>query len=297
MKKILSCLVILFVFSPFVLASSHHSHNSHNHSHHNNCHHSSGGNSTPVYLVNKEVKQEEVKFQDCNEHYAIQVTTTDLFSDGSKRIYTNNTVYNTDGSVLISDCSSVKHIIYENKHYFIVYKQKGYQILDNNAKAITVRKYSKMQELSSNRFLVKYNKHYGIIDLHEQTIVPVKYKKLERISYDRFITKLNGYHGIIDINNNIILDNDCDKIKPILDTYVVKRYDKYGLYDINANKILDIENDKISKLGDYILVKKNNRYMIYDYSGKSVNENKYKKVRLKRNHLYGTRSEREEQIN
>ena len=284
MKKLLCLFVmILFLYSA-AYASPHHS--QHN-NYHNQSSHSSSSSSTPVYLVKKETNIDKVKFKDCEDHYAMQETIIDYYSDGSKRTYTNSTVYKSDGTILVSDCRKIEHLVYEDKHYFIVYKQKGAQLLDNNAESITIRKYSSIQSILPNRLLVKYNKKYGIIDLTEKVIVPIKYQHLEQIGFDKFIAKLNGYYGIIDVNNNIILDCDCDKIKPLFDTYVVKRYDKYGLYDINANKIADINNDKIEKEGEYILVKKNNKYSIYDYAGRLLTDIKYKKVRLKRNHLQG----------
>jgi hypothetical protein len=259
------------------------------HHHHNNpqYHSSSGSSSTPVYLVGKETKIDEVRYPDCKDHYAVQETTTSLYSDGSKRVYSNSTVYNSDGSVLITDCRDVKHIMYDDNHYFIVSKQKNYEIIDDKAQPLTIRQYSKIQEVAPNRLLVKYNKRYGIIDLNEQTIVPIKYQKFDEISHNIFLTKLNKYYGIVDVNNRIIIDNDCDKIKPLFDTFVVKKADKYGLLDLNANTILNTEFDKIGKLGEYITVKKNGKYQVYDYAGRLLAPNQYKKLRLNRNHLQG----------
>ena len=50
-------------------------------------------------------------------------------------------------------------------------------------------------------------------------------------------------------------------------------------------------HDRIKKLGEYILVKDKKQYSILDMSGNSVNENKYKKVRLDRNTLQGRTSD------
>jgi hypothetical protein len=238
-------------------------------------------------MVGKETKIEEVRYPDCKEHYVVQETTTSLYSDGSKRTYANNNIYNSDGSVLISNCSDVKHVMYDDKHYFIVKRDKNYEIIDDKAQPVTIRQYSKIQELDKNRLLVKYNKRYGIIDLSEQTIVPIKYQKFDEISHNIFLTKLGKYYGIVDVNNRIIIDNDCDRIKPLFDTFVVKKGDKYGLLDLNTNTILKTEYDKIGKIGEYITVKKNRKYQVYDYSGKLLAPNQYKRLRLNRNHLQG----------
>ena len=281
MKKILCLLVLLLLLSPAYAKSSHYHHNMNN-----SVHHSHDSSSHPVYLLSKDTKVDTVKYPDCNDHYELQEITTSSYSDGSKRVYTNSTVYNSDGSTLISDCRSVKHIIYDDKHYFIV-NRNGYEILNDKAEPVTVRKYSKIQEVDKNRLLVKYNKRFGIIDLQEQTIVPIKYQRLNEIANNIFLTKLNRYYGIVDVNNKTILENDCDKIKPLYDTFVVKKYNKYGLLDLNANILLNIEYDKISKLGEYIIVKKNKKYQVYDYTGKLLSPNQYKKLRLKRNRLQG----------
>ena len=295
MKKIIYMLAVLAICCPIAFASHHsgpshsggHHSASHSHSHNPNHYHSSGSSSTPVYLIKKTVDTKEIKFPNCDMHYVISEITTDYYSDGSKRVFTNSTIYNKDGSVLVPDCQSVQHIIYENKHYFLIRKNRVYKILDEMGENLTVRNYSGMEEISPNRIKVRYDKKYGIIDLREKTIVPIKYQNLERYGNDIFVSKLNRYYGIIDAENNTLVENDCDRIKPAYDTFIIKRYNKYGLADMNGKLILNIQYDKIKKLGEYLLVRKNERYGVMDSSGKMISEIQYKKIKLERNHLMG----------
>ena len=265
------------------------SHSGHAHSGpaHTHSNHSSGSDSHPVYLINSNHHQEEVKFQNCDEHYAITDVTTNYYSDGTQRVFTNSTIYNSDGTVLESNCLSLKHTIYEDKHYFIIRNSKGYKIIDNKGQILTFRKYTKMEELKPNRILARHDKKYGVIDLHENVIVPLKYQNLEQNSENVFIAKLNGYYGIIDIENNVLVYPDCEKIKPLYDTMVLKRYRKYGLVKANGEKVLNPNYDKIKKLGEYILVRQGNRYGVLDGEGNFISEIIYQDIKLERNKLKG----------
>jgi len=289
MKKIVLFVVLAMFCCPIARAANssqcvNHSHgHSYNHTHHSG----SSSSSTPVYLINKDSRTDEVKFPNCNKHYAITETTTNYYSDGTRRIFSNSTIYNSDGTVLISGCNSVKHIISDTKHYFIINKNKSYKIIDENAKILTTRKYTRMEEIEPNRILVKFDKKYGIIDLEENTIVPIKYKSFESKGHGIFLTKLNGYYGITDINNNTLVKNDCEKIKQVSDLFILKRYHKYGLADKTGKIILNPDYDKIKELGEYILVKKNGQYGIWNSDGENIAEIQYKSIKLHRNTLKG----------
>ncbi len=252
---------------------------------HSRHYHSSS--SSHSYLVGKDEIHQEHKFPNCQKHYLQKHTTVYFYSNGTRSSYTNNTILNTDGTIIQSECSSVKHLIYEDKHYFIVYKGKGYKILDDNGEELTLKKYSKMEEIVSDRLLVRYDKKYGIIDLDENVIVPLKYKSFDRVGKNLFITNLNGYYGMIDYSNNVLIKNEYDKIKPLYNTFLLKQYGLYGLADINGKIILEAQYDKIKKLGEYILVKKDKKYGVYDSVGNKITDIKYKDIRLERNVLEG----------
>ena len=146
MKKILVGLLVLVMSCSVAMAkcstcgSSNCSH-SHAHSHSS---HSSSSDSHPVYLVRTETRQNEIKFPNCADHYAIMDITINHYSDGTKRTYTNGTIYNSDGTVLESDCQSVHHVIYEGGHYFIIKKSNGYKIIDSNGKILTKKAFIKL---------------------------------------------------------------------------------------------------------------------------------------------------------
>ena len=271
-------------------SSSCHCGGSHSHS---SCHSHGGGgyrshggsDSRPVYLINQTYSKEEHKFPNCTKHYAITEVTTSIYSDGSKRIYSTSSVYNSDGSVLIDGCFYVKHFMNNNAHYFLARTNKGFQIFNSNGEVINNRIYSYMELLTPDRFLVRYNKMYGIIDLKENVIVPIKYQKFNSIGKDLFITKLNGYYGMIDMNNKIYLENDCSSIKPLYDTYVVKSRGKYGLVSQKGEILLPPIYDKVKKLGGYILVKSNKKYGVLDVSGQPLSRIEFTKVKLNKNRL------------
>ncbi|MBR6099584.1 WG repeat-containing protein [bacterium] len=279
-------------------SGSHHS-GSHHPSHHSNSYYNSHyhdhSSSQPVILTDSVQELNEIKFPNCYQHYAIKDTTTDYYSDGSKKVYTKYTLYNSDGAVLAENCKDLKHIIYGGRHYFIINNSKGYQLVDENAEPITERKYNYMTETGINRLIVRSNEDsglfsngkYGIIDFAENDIIPIKYSSINSIGNDIFITKLNGYYGITDIDGNEMIPNNCDSIKNIHNALLIKRYGKYGLANKYGTVILGTNYDNIKKLGDYILVKKNNMYGVWDSNGKIISEIIYKSIKLDRNMLHG----------
>ncbi len=312
MKKIfLCCLLALSVCGVSYGACSHsgghhagctaHAHASH-HGHHPS--HSSSSSSQHVYVVSQNFSKTEQKFPNCTKHYMVVETLTYHYSDGSRRSFSNCTVYNSDGSVLIADCRGVNHILYNNNHYFIVSKNGSY-IIDSEGNRLTQKTYSSIKEFKPNRLIVKLNKKFGIIDLKENTIVPIKYQKFITEGNGIFITKLNGYWGIVDSENHILVKNDCEKIKSLHDTILLKRYGKYGLTDLDGKILYDIKYDKIKKLGEYILIKEkvnkteqNNKwslknikqekkFFVLDSDGERITDFSYKKIKLERNTLYG----------
>ena len=285
MKKVfLCCLLALSLCTVAYGACSRCSHGHSHHGHHHPYHSSSGSSS--VYVVSKNYTKTEQKFPNCNKHYMMVETVTYHYSDGSRRSFSNCTVYNADGSIIIADCRSVKHILYENKHYFIVCKN-GCYLIDDIGNVISKRIYSRMDYLKENRLIVRHNKRYGIVDMKDDVIVPIKYQKFIIEGNGIFITKLNGYWGILDSDNNILVKNDCERIKSLHDTILVKRYNRYGLTDLDGKIICDIKYDKIKKLGEYILVKDGKKYFVLDSDGERINEFSYKKIKLERNTLYG----------
>lgn len=291
MKKVLLALVLLFVFGNFSFVDAKSCPSHHNHNHNYSDSHSSSQN-TPVYMVRSIHDENEVKFPNCDTHYAVIETTMNYYSDGTKRVYKNGTIYNSDGSVIADNCQSIKHIIYDEAHFFLVSRNKGYEILDAEGKSITFRKYTYMEELKPNRFLVRADKKYGIVDIKEKFIVPIKYEKFEKVGYGLFKTRLNRYYGLVDIENNILVPNECEKIKPEFDTFILKRYGRYGLTDYTGKIILTPDYDKIKRLGEYIIVKNGKLYGARDLKGNEIAQMKYKDMRLKRNVLQGLNNEK-----
>lgn len=268
MKKGLFCLVLCLVLNVSTSVSYAHCHNH-------------------AYLVHKDFYQEEQTFHNCNRHYVVKETTVYYYSNGTRRSYTYSTIFNEDGTVVASNCRDVKHLIYNKKHYFTFYRNKRYNIMNEEGVIVSTKQYKEMQELAPNKLLVKLDKKFGIIDLNENKVVPIKYKKFEKIGEDLFLTKLNGYWGMINSSNKTIVKNEYEKISPIYDCYLLKKYGKYGLTDNKGNIIVEANCDKIKKLGEYIITKNNCKYGVYDSAGHIIADNIYKDVRLERNTLEG----------
>ena len=285
MKKIVLSLICCFILSAnsVVFAAPHNGCNKAGHNHY----HRGSSSSSSVYLVRKEFDEKEEFFANCDRHFLLTETTTNYFSDGTRRVYKNYTVFNTDGSTLISGATDIRHIIFENKHYFIAKKNGSYKIIKDNGTEVSHKKYTFMSEITPNKLLVKHDKKYGIIDLSEKTIVPIKYKKFERVGENLFLTNLNGYYGMMDYSNNILIRNEYDKIKPLYDTFILKYKGEYGLANADGEIVLPAKYDKIKKLGEYILVKKDNKFGVLDSSGNWISYIKYKKIKLERNILKG----------
>ncbi len=273
MKKILVILSLWIISnSSVVLAHPYH-------------YHGGSCSSCATYIVRSDYYQKEQNFKNCNEHILLVDTTVNFYSNGSRRVFNSYSVLNKDGTILISDCYDIKHVLHNGKHYFLAKQGKYYNILTSEGERSAKRQYSKMKEIMPNKILVKVNKSYGIIDIEENVIVPIKYKEFEQLSTNLFKTKLNGYFGLVDSSNNVFLKNEYDKIKSLYETYIIKKEGKFGLVDIKGNIILEATCDKIKKMGEYIIVKKDKNYGVFDSSGKQLSEIEYKKVKLNRNQL------------
>ncbi len=237
------------------------------------------------YLIGRDQFQEEHHFSNCDEHSLVADVLINYYSDGTRRTFTTYTILDKNGEVLNTGCSDVKHTIYNNKHYFLIKKNKKYHILNANGQLLTRRNYTKMQEIGANRILVKHDKKYGIINLNETIIAPIKYKSIKPIGANLFITELNGYYGIMDNSHNVTVKNEYDKITPFYDTYLLKKQGEFGLADLNGKIILPPNHDKIKKLGEYILIKKDGKFGLLDNSGNRICDTEYRKIRLERNNI------------
>lgn len=277
MKKIILSLTALLVLGCITPALAHH----------HPRYYGYYSTSCPVYLINQDFYEEEIPFHGCERHSLLAQTTTNYYSNGTRRIFTTYNILNANDELIAGNYSEVKHAIHNNKHYFIVKQKKTYKILDENGFELSKRNYKIMFEVAPNKLVVKSDKKYGIINLQDDIIVPIKYQKFERIGENIFLTKLNGYWGITDLYNNTLIKNDCEKITQLYDTLLIKRYNKYGLVNLKGEIVLAPDCDKIKKLGEHILVKRNGKYGLYSADGNKITDIKYKKIRLERNNPEG----------
>jgi len=237
------------------------------------------------YITFRDYYQEEINFHNCNKHYGLKETIVYYYSNGSRYTYTFSTIFNSDGTIIESGCKNLKHYIYNGKHYFTFYKNKKYNIIDENGKYLSLKKYKQMQEIEENKLLVKLDKKYGIIDLDEKIIVPIKYKSIEKIGENLYLTKLNGYFGMLNSSNKILLKNEYDKISSIYNCYKLKRAGKFGLANSKGELLFIANCNQIKKLGEYIVIKRGKEYGVLDLDGNIIAEIKYRDIKLERNTL------------
>lgn len=278
MKKLSILLTLSFLISANTVLAHPRHYNHYPHHYHSRC------SSSCVYVVRSDNFQEEQNFKNCSKHTLLIDGVTNYYSNGSVRTFYSYTVLNQDKTPLISNCSDIKHLIHNKKHYFLAKQNKYYKIIDDNGFELTKRKYKSMKEIAPNKILVSVDKKYGIIDIFENVIVPIKFQKFEQLSSNLFKTKLNGYWGLVDNSNNILLKNEFDNIKLLYDTYIAKKADKYYLLNLSGQIILT-DADKIKKSGEYIIVKKDKLFGIFDFEGNQLSEIIYKKIKLERNNL------------
>ena len=122
MKKTTILLGLSFLFlTTSVLAHPRH--------YNNHLHHYSGCSSNCVYIIESNNFQEEKSFKNCTNHTLLVNGTTNYYSNGAIRTHYSYSVLNQDKTPLISNCSDIKHIIYNKKHYFIAKQNKYYKII------------------------------------------------------------------------------------------------------------------------------------------------------------------------
>ena len=243
--------------------------------------------SRPVYLVQKDYSKNEYKFQNCTKHSLIKETTVYLYSNGTRNTHNNYSVINNDGSLLLNECSKISHAIHNEKHFFIFYKNKKYQLMDETGNFITVKKYTKMEQIAQNKLLVCFNKKYGIIDFDENVVVPIIYKSITQTDKNLFLTKLNGYYGLIDADNKTILKNEYDKIKIMPEIFIIKKDKKFGILNKNGEMVINPEYDAIKDFGEYLSVKKDGKFGVINTKGKKISNVCYKKIKQDHNVLFG----------
>ena len=233
MKRIVYLVVLIMLFASTTQAWAKPSKCTSGHTHR---YHSSSSNNHRT-IVKTDYISDEHNFKNCKEHILLSDTIVTFYSDGTKRSYTKYTIKNTDGTILEEDCYNVKHLIYDNKHYFLFKKNKKYNIMDEEGTIISSKKYKILEEIAPNRILTSLDKKYGVIDINENVIIPIKYKSFEKVGKDLYITKLNGYYGMMNSQNDTFIKNEYDKIKPVYDAFILKKMGKYGLADKNGKII------------------------------------------------------------
>ena len=99
MKKFVACFVLGIILTASNVAEAHY------------CH-------SHYYVTYKDYFQEEQSFVNCDKHYILKETSVYYYSNGTRRSYIVQTIFNQDGSVLVSGCSEVKHFVYNKYNFF-----------------------------------------------------------------------------------------------------------------------------------------------------------------------------------
>lgn len=250
----------------------------------------------PEHEVVTTETQYDTPISGCNRHYlgVHEITTT--YSPNDVRVTRLYTVYNADGSVIISNCKNAQHLIKDSNHYFLINNNK---IIDEAGNSVTGQTYASAYIIAADRIKVSKNISFmksgqGIIDFGGKEVVPVIYQQIKqsKINNNLYITKKDGYYGLLDLNNNILLKNEYDNVKELQNTYILKKYSLYGLADINGNVILPADNEKIERLGgEYIKVKKYGKWGIFDRNGNRITSTIYQDVKIQRDTIYGKKND------
>lgn len=248
----------------------------------------------PPVVVGTYVREYRQLFPDCNKHVLLTTETTTEYSDNTSTVSNRYSVLDSRGYVIISNVGSVVHLDDDYEHYFLVYADGHYMVIDSSGVMTSSNYYTTATILEPGRIRVSNNisllkVEYGIIDYAGNVVVPLKYQAINsgNLNNGLYMTKLNGFWGLMDLDNNVYIRNENDSIKIILAAYKIKKDGKWGLVNINGQKVLDTKYDKIDTKGDFIIVKQDNLWAAFDAYGNQITAFKYKKIKLDRNSLIG----------
>ena len=149
MKKIFITVFLLMVFTTSAYARCC-SHCNSARCHTGSCYHHSSyhSGSNSVYIIRRDFQQDKSPFLNCKNHSLLTETVIYHYSDGSRRSYKKYSILNADGSVFEADCTSVKHIVHNKTHYFLIKKNKQYKIMTEDGKQVSKRNYTLMNEIT-----------------------------------------------------------------------------------------------------------------------------------------------------
>ena len=89
------------------------------------------GCSNCVYLLKSDFYQKTQTLPDCEDHSILIDTTINYYSNGAKRTYsTYSVVDNKKETIILSDYLDIKHVLVNNKHYFLAKNGREYKILN-----------------------------------------------------------------------------------------------------------------------------------------------------------------------
>lgn len=249
----------------------------------------------PIVPIATYSTQYQEPFDGCEEHYLLITEFTTEYSDNTTSTSRLYSVVNREGYTLFENAKSVIHLNEDNKHYFLIFSNGRYEIINSDGATTNEETYTSAKIVAYDRILASKNLStfktgYGIIDYSGKIIIPLKY---QAINYGKFnnglyMTKLNGYWGLINLDNEIFTKNENDSIKELLSTYRLKKAGKYGLLGFDGQKILDTQYDSIDTFGsEYLLVKSGKKYALYDAYGNALSTFRYKKIKMDRNTIIG----------
>lgn len=249
----------------------------------------------PIVPVATYSTQYQQPFDGCEEHYLLITEITTEYSDNTASTSRLYSVVNKDGAMLVENVKSVEHLNNDYEHYFLIYANGRYEIIDSygamtSPELFTSAKMAAYDRIIVSKSLSAFKTGYGVVDYSGKVIVPLKYQTMNYGKFNNglYMTKLNGYWGLSSLDNEIFAKNENDSIKEFLSTYRLKKEGKFGLLGFDGHKILDTIYDSIDTLGsEYIVVKSGKKYALYDAYGNSLSPFRYKKIKMERNSVVG----------
>lgn len=244
-----------------------------------------------VRLIDVNTTTRIEKFEGCNLHKQEVKTTTEYYSDRTKKEYYSYSLLNPDGTVALSNCGSIQHYIHSGVHYLIV---GGNRLLwgTNTGYRFSNHKYSSLRALyDQSAIIAKINGKTGLIDVNENSIIPYVYDSLIDAKDGTLSAVLNKKHGILSARNgSVVVPIIYDKFKYVSDNVILaqKGY-YYGIIARDGRVIIPVECDKIKSIklfSPVYSVQKGGLYGIADKYGRVLADIKYKKVKQKDDSLY-----------
>lgn len=150
------------------------------------------------------------------------------------------------------------------------------QLLDENFKPLTDKKYKSLKFVYPKYFIANLNEKFGLIDSKENTIIPFEYDYMQSLDNGKksrdFFVKKNNKYGVVnsDLTQTIPVNYDSLIIFNIYkNIFVSLKNGKYGAVSEKGEEIVKIDNDDYSSFfSNKLVFTKGDSVYSYSLEGK-----------------------------